>query len=121
MTSARQIIALCSDKKLDGYIAAHTITDLFYILRKYLPLPERREVLLDMCDIFTVSGLDDAKLISALKNADFHDFEDCLQDQCPLSAGADYIVTRNVRDFAHAGTEATTPSEFIERFSGGWD
>lgn len=113
-TEARRIIALCSDKEIDGYIAAHTIPDLFYILRKDLPLPERRAMLLDMCNIFTVSSLDGTKLIAALRDEDFRDFEDCLQDQCAMSVGADYIVTRNVRDFANARTEAITPSNFIK-------
>ena len=31
---ADQIVQLCTDEKLEGYVAAHAITDLFYILRK---------------------------------------------------------------------------------------
>jgi predicted nucleic acid-binding protein len=113
---AEQIITLCATKRIEGYIAAHTIPNLFYILRNSHSVFERREMLLDICRFFVVSGIDSAKLIAALRNEDFQDFEDCLQDQCAIAVGADYIVTRNTKDFANAGTEAITPSEFIERY-----
>ena len=111
---AEQIITLCATKRIEGYIAAHTIPNLFYILRNSYSVSERREMLSDICRFFIVSGIDGAKLMAALRNEDFRDFEDCLQDQCAISAGADYIVTRNAKDFANARTEAITPSDFIK-------
>ena len=117
MDNAEQIITLCATKRADGYIAAHTIPNLFYIIRNSHSISERREMLSDICSFFIVSDLDGAKLIAALRDEDFHEFEDCLQDQCALSVGADYTVTRNVKDFACAGTEAVTPSRFIEWFT----
>ena len=32
---AKKIIGLCAENKIKGYIAAHSITDSFYIMRKY--------------------------------------------------------------------------------------
>lgn len=43
---------------------------------------ERREVLLNLCSIFNIEGIDKIKLIAGLQNEEFSDFEDCLQMEC---------------------------------------
>lgn len=113
--NADKIIKLCADKKVQGYLAAHSIPNLFYILRKSMSLEERRHVLLQLCDIFIVEGIDSVKIITAIENRSFLDFEDCLQDECAISVGADYIVTRNVKDFTYAKVKAILPEDFLEK------
>ena len=83
-----------------GCIAAHSISNMFFILRKDYTAKERREILSGLCTIFDVEGIDKAKLLSGLANEEFSDFEDCLQMECAKSYGADYIVTRNVSDYS---------------------
>ncbi len=46
----------------------------------------------------------------------FNDFEDCLQAECAKEVLADFIVTRNVKDFQHAQVSAVTPQTFLEQF-----
>ena len=98
----------------EGCIAAHSIPDIYYILRKTMSAPKRREALRIVCQIFEVIKLDEKKLLSALDDADFTDFEDCLQSLCALDFHADYIVTRNPKDFARSGIPAITPDEFLK-------
>ena len=98
----------------NGCIAAHSIPDIFYILRKSVPADERRETLRRFCQIFEVVGIDKDKLLDALNDADFTDFEDCLQSICAADFHADYIVTRNPKDFARSGIRAITPDEFLK-------
>ena len=50
---AIRIIDLCNRKRLTGYIAAHTISNLFYILRKDFTVSQRKEMLTALCGIFT--------------------------------------------------------------------
>ena len=114
---ADDILRLCADKEIQGYVAAHSITNLFYILRKDLSEEDRRDVLLDLCDILRIEGIDSAKIISALQNRYFVDFEDCLQSNCAEKVGAEYIITRNVKDFVHSKVEVATPKEFLSLFS----
>ena len=97
--SARTILKACQQKKMEGCVAAHSITNIFYILRKNFSIEERRDILLDICKIFYVEGIDVKKLRYALANEDFLDFEDCLQMECAKSFHADYIVSRNLEDF----------------------
>lgn len=109
---AQKIIALCQQEILHGAIAAQSVADMFYILRKDISVEERRKILLCLCDILHVESIDKAKLTRALMNQDFSDFEDCLQSECAVSFKADYIITRNVRDYAESKIPCLTPKDF---------
>jgi len=41
------------------------------------------------------------------------DLEDNLQGLCAAEAGADLIVTRNVKDFKNSPVPALTPADFL--------
>lgn len=111
---AKDVILSCIDGNVKGCIAAHSISNMFFILRKDYNAKERREVLLNLCKIFDVEGIDKAKLVSGLANDDFSDFEDCLQMECAKSYGADYIVTRNISDYITSEVKAVTPKDYLE-------
>ena len=89
----------CAEREVIGYLAAHSIPNLFYILRKNYSRKERRGLIRNLCDIFRISDLNAEKIISAVENEGFADFEDCLQEECAVEAVADYIVTRNPADY----------------------
>ena len=42
------------------------------------------------------------------------DFEDAVVDAVAARNGADYILTRNIRDFAGSSVPAITPAEFLK-------
>ena len=111
---ARAIMETCRRGVNIGYIAAHSVTDVFYILRREYSDNERRTLLSLYLNLVEVVGIDKEKIISAIKRKDFHDFEDCLQDECAFACGVDYIITRNVKDFEQSRIKAITPAEFIE-------
>lgn len=56
--AAEEIMNLCMLKSVDGCIAAHSVTNAFYILRKEMTLEMRRSTLKDLCTIITVVGID---------------------------------------------------------------
>ena len=112
--TARTIIIACTEKTVDGCIAAHSITNAFYILRKDLSSDDRRNMLKNLCCIIDVIGIDSEKLIAALGNDDFSDVEDCLQTECAKVFGADFIVTRNIKDFEHSEIPAILPEDFLK-------
>ena len=108
-----EIVRRCVDGIYRGCVAAHSISNMFFILRKDYTAKERREILSSLCTIFDVEGIDKAKLLSGLANEDFSDFEDCLQMECAKSYGADYIVTRNVSDYSVSDIKAILPSQYL--------
>ena len=113
--SAEKIIDdFCTEGKVIGFIAGHSIPDIFYILRKDFSNEERRRILLDLLDILNVCTIDKTKLISALQQESFTDFEDCLQSKCAEDIAADYIITRNPRDFSESSVKVISPNEFVK-------
>jgi len=116
-SSAEKAIELCMGNGIQSCIAAHTISNLFYILRKDVAVDDRRRMLLRLCQIFTVIGIDVDKLKSALNNSGFKDFEDCLHAECAVDFKADYIVTRNIKDFINSAIPSIEPDELIKRLS----
>ena len=111
---AKKVILSCTEGNTKGCIAAHSISNMFFILRKDYTANERREILSNLCMIFDVEGIDKEKLLSGLANEEFSDFEDCLQMECAKSYGAEYIVTRNVSDYSVSDIKAILPSEYLE-------
>ena len=113
--NARQILLQCATDELDGYVAAHSIVDAFFIMRKTVPIEKRREYLLQICNITTIVGIDKRKLTAALDNREFKDFEDCLQHECGVEIGVDYIITRNEKDFSESGIAVVAPEKFLRQ------
>ena len=111
---SEKVIDLCRQEIINGAIAGHSVLNAMYVLRKNFTLEERKEIFLSLCEFLYVESVDFGKIIQALKDDDFSDFEDCLQMQCALSLRADYIVTRNVKDFAASEIPAVTPEEFLK-------
>lgn len=111
---ARTIMTKCADREVVGYLAAHSIPNLFYILRKEYSQKERRKLIRNLCDIFRISDLNAEKIISAVENEDFSDFEDCLQEECAVEVLADYIVTRNPNDYKMSRVKVIEPGEFVK-------
>lgn len=114
--SAQKIVVACKQKKVIGCIAAHTVSNMFFILRKTYSVEDRRIILKDICKLFDVEGIDRLKIIQALDNSDFRDFEDCLQMQCAQSFRADYILTRNLADYRDSEIACISPEEFCEKY-----
>ena len=100
-------------REITGILAAHSIPNLFYILRKNFSQDERRFLLKNLCEIFQISDLNEKKIVAALENNAFSDFEDGLQEECAVESMADYIVTRNPADFKHSRVKVILPDELL--------
>lgn len=111
---AVRILDACDKKVVTGMVAAHSITDMFYILRKNMTTAERREALTALCRILTVQQLDEKLLMNALEDGCFEDFEDCIQYHSAKKADADFIITRNKDDFRNSEISVVSPHEFCE-------
>ena len=114
-TDTKQIMEKCATREITGVLAAHSIPNLFYILRKEFSQEERRYLLKNLCKIFQVSELNEKRIIAALENEMFSDFEDGLQEECAVASMADYLVTRNPSDFKHSRIKVILPNEFLRK------
>lgn len=112
--AAAEVLRKCAGNELTGYLAFHSIPNIWYILRK-VPEKNRREWLMDLCSFLHVTGASHEDVVKAIANEAFGDFEDCLQDRCAKSRRAQYIITRNVKDFVGSEVSAVSPQEFLDR------
>ena len=113
--SSKKIMELCAEEKVNGYIAFHSLSIIWYVLRKKSE-NERRFWLKNVCEILPVVGATHEQVLEAIDQVNFTDFEDCLQDKCAQNIGTHYIATCNVNDFINANTKIINPKEFIEIF-----
>jgi len=114
---ANEILQLCYQRKCNGYIAAHSITNIFYILRRQFSVSERKELLLNLCEFIEIAGIQKNQVIDALTDDKFNDFEDRLQVECARMVNAEYIVTRNIIDFIASPIPAILPDDFLKKIA----
>lgn len=109
-----KVFKLCEVKRISGVISALSIPNIMYILRKELDAEKTKEILDNLSLIFSIADLkaDDLK-----KAADmgFKDYEDAVQSACAARIKANYIITRNIRDFTMSKVAAIRPIELLER------
>ena len=87
-----------------------------YILRKEMDSQRAEQIIETIAYTCAISSLTEKELRGAA-GLDFSDYEDAIQAATAQRAGADFIVTRNKKDFIHSPVPAISPTEFIERFS----
>ena len=73
-----------------------------------------REILDSLMLIFSVADLkaDDLKTAADMR---FKDYEDAIQSACATRIKANYIVTRNMKDFSESKVTAIKPAELLDR------
>lgn len=105
---------LCETEQAKGYVSALTFANLVYIMRKELDPEKIQEVLQKLALIFEFADFT-ASDLSKAADLNWSDFEDAIQSVTAERVHADYIITRNVRDFAKSRVMAFTPAELIAR------
>ena len=108
-----QIVQMCSDEAMEGVVAFHSLSTIWYMTRK-APEEMRRGYIKQICVLFSIAGADNESVLKAIENQEFRDFEDALQDCCAAGSACDYIITANIKDFTnHSTIPAITPDAFI--------
>ncbi len=108
------VIALCSSNRITGFAAPHSFSNMYYILRKEYSDKNRRVIIGEYSKILNVVSMNEDVINAALNNNNITDFEDAIQYACAESVGADYIVTRNVKDYGRSPIRAISPGEFLK-------
>ena len=114
LKNAKEILEPCICGKVQGYLASHTILNIFYITRKHKSVAERKEILLMLCEKFNIIGINKEMITASLKNNAWDDLEDGLQIQCAIVESLDYIVTRDPKGFESSEVEVHSPESFIK-------
>ena len=93
--NASKIINSCVKKENEGYISAHSLSDIFFILRKDKTVEERKALILNLCSFFIVIPEDKNFYTAVCQNNNWNDLEEGFQMKCTDFEKLDYIVTRD--------------------------
>ena len=98
--------------RLEAVISAISFNNVFYIVRKYAGKEAVQRTVEVMNVNFSVFPLTQ-DIIGRAIAAKLPDFEDSIQFFSAVSCGAEYIVTRNARDFPQDSIPVLSPASFL--------
>ncbi len=95
-------------------ITASSVTDIYYLLRRgKVESDKAKETIRMLLGEVSAASIGQADLMKAL-DLDMKDFEYAVVAAVAKRNKAEYIITRNKKDFEGSDPEAITPDEFLE-------
>ena len=92
----------------EGYLAAHAVTTIEYIVGRELSRSATRRVLSGILRVFRVAAVDHAVIQEAMQSRTV-DFEDAVSAAAARATGCGWIVTRDPKGFAGSKPHGVTP------------
>ena len=105
---------LCETGKVKGYVSSLTIASIVDIMQKEMDPQKIEEVLSMRSMIFEFTDLCVSDIQQAAR-MQWNDYEDAIQSATAQRIHADFIITRNIKDFAKSKILAFTPAELLAR------
>ena len=114
VADAKNLFAMAYLGKVNIGISALSYINTVYIARKYhLETQSIIVSLKKIASFTTITQLNETTINQAL-DCGWNDFEDAVQYYSSLPYTADYIITRNPKDFKNSTIPVYTPSEFLQ-------
>ena len=111
LLSAR-VLACAETGLIEGYVVAHTLTTLFYLIAKDQSPETARVSLTELLQFLRVAPINQGIVEKAL-TLPYKDFEDAVQMMSAVQVGAKYLVTRDVRDYKAGPLAVLQPAELL--------
>ena len=95
-----------------GLICATTATTIFYLASREIGSKEAMrhiQKLMNLCEVAPVTR----SVLDAALTSNSPDFEDAVLAVAAHQAGAQAIIARNLKDFAHSTVRAYTPRQWL--------
>jgi hypothetical protein len=110
--SSAGLLAAVETGRIQGFIAAHSLTTLFYLVQKDKSSAEARATITNLLQFIKIAPVDQNTIEQAL-TLDYRDFEDAVQMISAVQCKADCLITRNVKDHQPALLPVMLPVDFI--------
>ena len=118
---SQRLVLKAINKEIDGFISAKQITDIYYILRKYISSEElKRQFISDITESFTVLPFF-FFFVPVCLHSSIPDFEDAVLEEAAHLYCIPYIITKNVKHFEKSRTIYFTPKDFINLIENGFN
>jgi predicted nucleic acid-binding protein len=110
--AALELINYCKKNNHKLVVAAHSVDNMVYILRKKVPLSTIMTGLKSFFELSDIAPTTKITVLNAL-DANWPDFEDALQNFCAEACHADALVTRDKTGFTKATLQIVKPTEAL--------
>jgi len=115
LQASHNILKLSAQDKITGILTTNTVTDMFYVFRKNSKdAVKSRHAVAQLIKLVTLEAIVPADVSLALAS-DITDLEDAVVSFAAKRIRADYIVTRNTKDFTSSPVPAITPADFLNK------
>lgn len=100
--------------KMEAFITASSVTDIFYIIRKETHDTNHAYIIMEnIFKLVSVLSVTEKDIKAAFRER-WRDFEDCVQYMTGKNNQIDYIITANEKDYKYASIPVLTPDSWIE-------
>ena len=107
------LFQLADNGEIELMVSDLTIVNTIYVLRRmHYGLPEIYDSLDAIRPLLTITSMGQSVIDRCLQHRS-DDFEDEMQYLSAVDANADYIITRNKKDFGFGDNAVMTPQEFF--------
>jgi predicted nucleic acid-binding protein len=110
--SSAELLATVETGKVDGFIAAHSVTTLFYLIQKDKGSGEAKATITNLLQFIKIASVDHSTIEQAL-NLDYEDFEDAVQMMAAVQNKVDCLITRNIKDYHPAMLPVMQSIDFL--------
>ncbi len=108
-----EVLSLARSGAIEAILPAHALATIYYISRQKLGDNEVRRELKGRLNILSVASLDHATSLKAI-DSPVSDFEDAIVVETAIQVNAEFIITRNLKDFVNSPIPALTSRAFME-------
>jgi predicted nucleic acid-binding protein len=112
VTHAQRLFAAVERQEITGYLSAHTVMTVHYLLVKQVGAKAAVAHITKLLSLFEVTALSRPVIDAALKTS-FRDFEDAVLHESARLSKIEAIVTRNIADFRDAQLPVHEPTTLL--------
>ena len=116
-SASAAVLELVERQTIRGSLAAHAITTIHFLVRKYQNQTIANQAIQWLLEHFDIIAADRNILMQATA-LNWKDFEDAVISVSAQMHSCDAIVTRNIKDFRQSFVPALTPDEFLISLNG---
>jgi len=109
---AGHLLSLVEQGEISGLICATTVTTIHYLATKIVGKEQTQNQIRNLMILFDIAPVNRPVIEDALKSK-FSDFEDAVIYQSASHAGAEAIVTRDIKGFKKTKLPIYSPTEML--------
>lgn len=115
--NAQDIFLLAANRRIDAFITAKSITDIYYLMHRVTHSDKDTRNVLSR--LFVLYGLADTVGTDCryALSSEVSDYEDAVMIETAVRTQMDAIVTRNTKDYSKSAVPVLTPEGLIQKVS----